>query len=243
MRTISERDLVPLPLIVKYHPNRSLRPAGSGGIIRPMNVKRLKLSEIKDIYRKYLIHDFPMEERRPYRRIVKYFREHGYEGYGGYDEDGKLLCYAFFYVLKYRTVGPDGKTVRKKVSLFDYLAVMKDVRDSGIGSAFLQALTRHFAGKEDLVFGEVENADYAVSAEDRAVRERRMDFYLRNGLIDTGVCVQVWTVEYRIIEMDLGRAGAASWRPHTREEIREACERVYHAVFPQPLYDRYVEVR
>ena len=61
-----------------------------------MKIKRLNLSEIKNIYRRYLVRDFPLDERRPLTRIVKYFREHRYEGFGGYGEAGELLCYAFF---------------------------------------------------------------------------------------------------------------------------------------------------
>ncbi|MBQ1422950.1 MAG: GNAT family N-acetyltransferase [Lachnospiraceae bacterium] len=208
-----------------------------------MKIKRLKLSEIKDIYRKYLFYDFPIEERRPLPRITKHFRAHNYEGYGGYDEEGRLLCYAFFFTNRYRTAGPDGKTVRKKACLLDYLAVMKDVRDRGVGSVFLKELVRHFAGKEDLVFIEVENADFARTPEEKATRERRMAFYLRNGMIETGVCALVWTVEYRIIEIDFAGAGVASWTPHTPEEIREACERTYHSMFPPVLYEHYIEVR
>ena len=214
-----------------------------GSIMPVMKIKRLNLSEIKNIYRKYLVYDFPLLEQRPFSRIVRYHRQHCYAGYGGYDDMGHLLCYAFFYVRPVSEKGPDGKTLRKRVCLLDYLAVMKNHRDGGIGSKFLQSLSRHLAKREDLVFVEVENPDMAENAEERVTRERRMDFYIRNGLVDTGVTAVVWTVPYRIIEMDLGEAGRPSWTRHASEEIRHAVERVYHEVFPQPLYERYVEVR
>lgn len=214
----------------------------SGSIMRTMKIKRLNLSQIKNIYRKFLVFDFPLLEQRPFSRIARYHRQHCYAGYGGYDEDGKLLCYAFFYVHSFPVKGQDGKTRQKRVCLLDYLAVTKDRRDGGIGTKFLQALIRHLAKREDLVFVEVEDPDRAENAEERATRERRMDFYARNGLVDTGVTAVVWTVPYRIIEMDLGEAGRPSWAPHVTEEVCDAVERVYHEFFPQPLYDRFIEV-
>ena len=181
-----------------------------------------------------MVRDFPRDELRPLPRIRKYFRENRYVGFGGYDETGYLLCYAMFYAFDYVT----NKKKRQRVCLFDYLAVTEKYRDTGIGSEFLQYLKRSFPGS-DIVFSEVENADYAEDALERRTRERRMEFYLRNGLQDTAVTARVWNVEYRILEMPHGD----HWDPHTQEEIREACEQVYHSVFPPAIYDHYVLVR
>ena len=199
-----------------------------------MKIKRLNLSEIKNIYRKYLFRDFPADERRPLTRIVKYFREHRYEGFGGYSEAGELLCYAFFMRCDYTAQSKK----RQRTCLFDYLAVTEKYRDAGVGSAFLRHLGQCFP-RTDIMIVEVENTDYAENEADLATKQRRMDFYLRNGMRDTGVTVRVWGVEYRIMEMDLGE----DWRPHTAQEIRETCEHAYRSMFPPMLYDHYILVR
>lgn len=199
-----------------------------------MKIKRLNLSEIKKIYRKHLFRDFPRDERRPLTRIVKYFREHRYEGFAGYNEAGELLCYAFFMMCDYT---PQNKK-RQRACLFDYLAVTEKHRDAGVGSEFLHRLAQCFP-RTDIMFVEVENTDYAVDEADHATKQRRRDFYLRNGMLDTDVTVRVWGVEYRIMEMALGD----DWCPHTAQEIREACEHAYHSMFPPVIYDHYILVR
>ena len=60
---------------------------------------------------------------------------------------------------------------------------------------------------------EIENPDFAKDEEERALRERRRQFYLRNGIVDTGVNIELAGVEYRIMEMLVGK-------PHTPDEIR-----------------------
>lgn len=214
-----------------------------GGIILIMIIKRLKLSEIKEIFRKYLVHDFPIEERRPIQKIGQYFLDRRYTGYGGYDEKGQLLCYAFFYIHSCRAKDPMGKTVSKRICLLDYLAVMKTCRGGGIGTAFLDELAKSLSKKENMVLVETENPEYAENAEDRLTKERRMDFYYRNGMIDTGVLTQVFGMEYKIIELDLAAAGKPSWEPHDKEEVMDAVKRMYRSFFTKSSYERRVNVR
>ena len=196
-----------------------------------LNIRRLKLKEIKDIYRKHLVHDFPLDERRPFPRIAKHYREHRYEGFGGYSEAGELLCYAMFYV----KTGPGGR----RVCLFDYLAVVAGFRDGGVGSAFLKGLGKMFP-RTGCAFVEVEDPERAADPNQRSERERRMQFYLRNGFLDTGLNARVFGVDYRILEVPL--PANADWHIHSTEEMRRDCEMVYQSMFPRIVYDRFCEL-
>ena len=156
-----------------------------------MTNRRLNLKEIKDIYRRYLRFDFNADERRPFWRIAKHYREHRYEGFGGYDEEGRLLCYAFFFV-------GGRKRGQDRIGLLDYLAVVPEHRDEGAGSTFLQYLPSCLQAM-DCVIVEVENPEYAVNADDQLQRDRRMAFYLRNGFLSYKIGYFFYDVDYELL--------------------------------------------
>lgn len=79
--------------------------------------------------------------------------------------------------------------------LLDYYAVAPDKRNGGYGSRGLEVLLKHFEGKKYIFEIEIqdENAD---NAEDR---KRRKAFYLRNGLKETGLFVNVYDTDFEIL--------------------------------------------
>ena len=185
-----------------------------------MVVRELQIDEVREVYRKYLTEDFPPDELRPLYMIEEAMQEKRYTCFGCFDEDGAFVGYAFF---------ASRETDRGKDYLFDYLAVVREKRDKGIGTAFFGGLYEALKDAASVV-GEVENPDYAESEEERAYREWRIKFYLRNGLLDTGVTVLLYGVEYRVMEMPVNGA-------HTAEEVREIYSGLYQSILPPKMFE------
>ena len=193
--------------------------------IERMVVRELTLDEVRDVYGKYLTEDFPPDELRPLYMIEEAMQENRYTCYGCFDDGGVFCGYAFF---------ASRETDRGRDYLFDYLAVVKEMRDKGVGSAFFKGLYDVMQGAASVV-GEVENPDYAESEEDRAYKKWRIQFYRRNGMVVTGVTVLLYGVEYRVLEMPVNGA-------HTDEEIREIYSGLYQSILPPKMYEEIFEL-
>lgn len=79
--------------------------------------------------------------------------------------------------------------------LLDYYAIAPDKRNGGYGSKGLEVLLKHFEGQKYIFEIEIqdENADNAEE------RKRRKAFYLRNGLKETGLFVNVYDTDFEIL--------------------------------------------
>ena len=62
-----------------------------------------------------------------------------------------------------------------------------------------------FLADADAVLLEVDEPDAAVTPEELDTRNRRLAFYLRNGLHDSGVRADVYGVTYRLLTLPAGR--------------------------------------
>ena len=70
--------------------------AARNGVVEPVNqIRKLELSELGQIYKAYVRHDFPRSERRPFSSMEKMTKEGRYDSYGYYG-NGSLLAYACF---------------------------------------------------------------------------------------------------------------------------------------------------
>lgn len=148
-----------------------------------LEVKKLNLEELKNVYETYMMKDFPANELKPFQMIAEKYKEGCYEALGVM-KNNEIIGYACFVKL-----GND--------YLFDYLGVREDIRNKGIGSQFLQVIKEYYKDADSII-GEVE--DYTLSdGDERELRERRYHFYLRNGLVDTGVKVWMYGVDYIIL--------------------------------------------
>lgn len=192
----------------------------------PFEVRPLTLPEVRQVYKSCMISDFPDDERKPLSMIEAALSRGEYRCLGAMGEGG-VLAYAFFVRIE-----RDGQTLE----LFDYLAVRRDLRDSGVGSAFLRALCAGPLREADCVLLEVDNPEFAPDAAERGIRERRLRFYLRNGLSDTGVRASVFGVEYIVLTLPVGR-------PQSREAFKDIYETLYHSFLSDKIYKRRVAVR
>ena len=188
-------------------------------------VRELTLDEIRSVYHRYLIYDFPDDERKPLFMIERAHARGRYRCFGAV-KGGEILAYAFFAGLIHEG---------KRLLLLDYLAVREDIRDRGVGGAFLSSLRSGPLIGADMVLVEADDPDFARDGEDKATRLRRLRFYFRCGLLDTGVRSLLYGVRYAILEMPLSAA-------HTQAEAFAAYETLYHSILPPWIYKKQVAV-
>ena len=186
-----------------------------------MNIDFLTLPEIRDIYRQRMKQDFPQNELKPLSMIEKAMKNGRYLCYG-LREGGGILAYAFFVLTDH-------------IYMFDYFAVRKDLRGTGIGSGFLRELCRCHSGEASCILLEVDDPAYADSEEEKAVRDRRLSFYVKNGLRDTGARARTFGADFIILEYP-GKV------QHSREEAGEAYSSIYRSILPEQVCKRMVKI-
>jgi len=176
--------------------------------------------QIKKIYKEYMVNDFPADELKPLIIILRARRKGKYICLG-LEKNEEIVGYAFFVKLN-------------NDYLFDYLAVREEDRNKNYGSIFIELLKERFKDA-DSVIGEVENPDYARDEDERDLRSRRINFYLRNGLVDTGIRAKTFGVEFLILEIDLGKS-------HSDDEIKELYQYEYRSILTEKLYRNNIVV-
>ena len=188
-------------------------------------IRPIRMEELEDAYRLLIASSFPPEERKPLRMIRQALARDAYRCYGAY-LGGSLAACVFFAVLR---------EARGSYWLLDYLSVREDLRGQGIGSALLERLLSGGFGTDGTILLEVDDPDAAEGAE-RLLRQRRRSFYLRNGLLETGVRAHVYGVDYRIL-----RAPGAGTPDD--EETASGYAALYRSFLPAGLFARHVSVR
>ena len=138
---------------------------------------RKYLKELKVLYKEA----FPKEERKPFTFIEKLRKEDKCIIYTAV-EDEKFVGLAI--ILK-----------DENYALIDYLAVAPSMRCMGIGEKILNELKEIYSNK--CLF--LERETVLNSCDNPEQRNRRRKFYLRNGFSDSGVFVNVYTVDMTLM--------------------------------------------
>ena len=171
-------------------------------------------SQVESLYKSRLVKDFAEDERKPLSSMKESWEKGTYDCYGLFDGE-KIVGYAFF--------------VRNgKYFLLDYFAIKEDRRNEGLGSIFLKQLTACME-KEKSVIVEVEDPNQANSFAEKTLRNRRLQFYLRNGYMETTLESSVFGVSYRLLE-------ASSSVPHSARNIRDAYIELYRSILPAEFF-------
>ena len=133
-------------------------------------VRELTREEVRLLYRERMKDDFPKNELKPLSMMEAAMDRGNYLTLGAFlPEQTDPAAYAYF-------VTPGD------AALFDYLAVRRDLRDCGVGSAFLRSLCPTLARFRPVLL-ESDDPDHAPDKGERTRRLRRLAFYERNGLI------------------------------------------------------------
>lgn len=178
-------------------------------------VQALSPAQVRAIYAKRMPEDFPPDEIKSLAIIERSMAQGHYMCYGCFDGDA-MLAYLFF-------------VVHGRNALIDYLAVDRGLRGRGIGSQFLQALIAGPLRALDAVMLETEDPAFARNAAELDTRNRRLQFYLRNGLTDTRVRATVSHVPYVVLSLPVGKS-------LTAEAVHTAYTELYRAMLPNRLY-------
>lgn len=185
------------------------------------HVRALSLADMDPIYHQHMKRDFPPEELRPFASMQSLYQAGRYQSYGLFDEAETLLGYACFARIR-------------QSYLFDYLAILPDRRDSGMGSAFL-SLLRDALQNAACIIGEVEDPDREEDLAAREQKARRMRFYLRAGYRQTGVRCRLFGVNYQILT-------ASFLAPCSPEEIARLYGDLYRSWLPETVFQKKVEI-
>lgn len=140
------------------------------------NVDEREMSLIKDLYEEA----FPLNERKPCS-VLEDNRRRGITDILSIDDEGfRGLVITAMY---------------KDMVLIDYFAVEGDERGKGIGGEALELIRKKYNGKR--VFLEIERPDESFA--NNGQRIRRKKFYLRNGLKDSGIAVNVYDTDMELL--------------------------------------------
>lgn len=139
---------------------------------------------------------FPEEEKKPVGMLEELAKRGMLEILAVVDDEGAER----FVGLAINMTEPSRKAPEgeKETALLDYFAISPDVRGGGYGSKALKLLLERFSGKTYIF--EVEMRDEA--APNAAERQRRVAFYLRGGLKETGLFVHAYDTDFEILTPD-----------------------------------------
>lgn len=179
-----------------------------------MELRLLTEYQVRRVYREDLKASFPDDERKPLAMILRALRAGCYVCYGLF-EGRSIRAYAFF--------GLHGD-----LYLLDYLGTFRAYRSRGYGSRLLQLLQEPLQ-EAGCVLAEVEDPADSEDPDERTLRSRRRDFYLRNGFVDTGVTADTFGVCYRLLELP-------KKAPHTQGEIRSRYLHYYESILPPAMF-------
>lgn len=183
-----------------------------------MELKRLELDTVKQIYEEHLTKDFIPAEQKPWIVLNLLMKMGLYFCYGLYEEN-QFRGYAFFCV---------GDNKLKRAVLLDYFVVVNGLRGQGYGSEFMKLLRQELSDY-DFVIAEVERVEAFATKEEDCIKEKRQQFYLRNGWNMTGLEVDLFGEKLQIYQLPI------------REQVKEP--RVFeelNLIYDKMFYEKKV---
>lgn len=184
-----------------------------------MVIKVLNKSEIEKVYEAYLKEDFPKDELKPLKYINKMYDYGKYECLGFYDGE-TFVGYAYMVIAN-----------DSDVRLLDYFAVLSGQRNNGIGGECLKALKKYYKDLKCVIL-ESEHPTYSKDDKDKKIRERRISFYKRNGLIETDITTSVGGVYYKIFCLECSS-------DVSEIDIKREVENIYYTMFGSCCTKKY----
>lgn len=186
------------------------------------HIERLTGKQILAIYEGAAQEHFPKEELKPTEIVKRLLEEKAYEGLGLFCGE-ELAGYALFARI------PEGK-----VLLLDYYAVLTAFRNGGMGSFFLEQM-KTFYGDRMAILLETEAPEQALTEEDRRLRIRRNEFYIRNGAVQTRVRSSLYGVAFGIFCIPLAEKPGDG-------QVLEELDAIYRYIFSGESYAKHVRI-
>lgn len=186
-----------------------------------MNVKKMDIAEIGNIYDAHMVIDFPKDELKSMDILSKLYAENCYFGYGFFEGE-ELLAYAMFVRL-------EGSTQ----VLLDYFAVCRGGRGKGTGTKFLQLLMQQMEDTDNIII-EVEDPSAVKDKDTWALRLSRIAFYKRLGAVETFVRTKAFGVRYRILCLSIKRFIGD-------KRCGEELTNIYRRMFPRDIFEHEFE--
>jgi len=180
-----------------------------------MELRAAEPAELRTLYERDLRASFPPAELKPLTAMERLERRGRYRPYC-YADGGRILGECFLWL------GEPGW------ALLDYLCVSPPARGAGVGAKMLGALRK---AENGVIFWESEAPEHAP---DRAMAERRLTFYRRNGARLAGYDTEAFGVHYRTLYLADGAvADDALLRRHRA---------IYQDCFPPEKFIRYLRI-
>lgn len=193
-----------------------------------MIISELNKEQIEKLCMEQMINDFPKEELKPTELILHLADRGVYFGFGLFeDEDNdmsKLKAYALL-----------AKDNKSNWYLLDYFAVVSKYRQGGFGSWFLNSLMKSLNERSEGIILEIELIDAARNNEERDIRTRRRNFYLKNNIFTSGISSKVFETEFEILYY-------ADNKEKKRELIEEKYSDIYKTMLPIDMFEKNFEL-
>lgn len=148
-----------------------------------LNLRLMTDSEVTYWYTQEFENHFNAQERKPLADIIKLQNSGHYDLLGLFDEHSNQM-------LGYSTIW---KSPNINLLLLDYLGVSSSLRNKGLGSQILLALKKYY--KNEYIIAESELPVSEDSPSENNLRERRINFYKRNGfkpVYEMATCGMRW---------------------------------------------------
>lgn len=180
-------------------------------------IKQLIWEDIVKLYNTNMQCDFPKAEIKSLELLQNLYDKGINKVYGVYEKT-ILKAYAVFERPK-----------NDNIVLLDYLAVHKMNRGTGLGGRFVKEFKNIFYDV-DAIVAEIEDISKASNEEQKLIRTRRKQFYLKNGFYETEVLTQAdGGIDYEILYMPVGQK-------LKKVQIQKAMEGIYSTFFKKGDY-------
>ena len=150
--------------------------------------RRMTRGEIESWYTGDFAKAFAENERKPLGDIFALIEEGRYELWGLFEQGTEAEGDAGSQLIAYAALW---KRAGIPLVLLDYLGVSEDRRNGGLGASILEVLK----AQGFPIVTESELPVHGDSADENAIRERRMEFYRRNGFVpayEMATCGMRW---------------------------------------------------
>ena len=155
-----------------------------------MNILKADITQIRQLHKNSLSRDFPKNELRPFHMMKTLTEKNQYIVYLGY-QNHTLIGYACFLTI------PQNST-----TLMDYFAIEPQFRHQGNGSIFFKDIVKKyftdFPSTNTIVI-ECENSEKTTDNSEKIIRQKRIDFYVKNGAVISNCGWHAFGVDYLLL--------------------------------------------